>query len=408
MKIFILTKTNPFFESSASANRWLTLIIGLQQLKVEIELIITGGYVSLDEYSRLGKKGIYSGVRYLYAVSLFNHNIWLRRINNYICNFILKKRVFSTVFNSLSLNPNSIVWTDTSYESFKIIVNLKSKISNLTTFIELNEFIDIHKINKGNIFQKLKGNSRQAYFEKVACFYYDGIALMTKTLFNYYSSINLDAKLLHLPMTVDFDRFNNVEGTLAGFEKPYIAFVGVMNDAKEGVSILIESFSRLLSDFPEYKLYLIGGWHYDTPNHIQLIKKYGLEDKIILKGLIDRNQIPKIISNASLLVLPRPNSKQAEGGFPTKLGEYLATGIPVCASKVGEIPEYLVDEESIYFAKPGSIDSFSEAMKRALINPKKSKIVGFNGRRVAELYFNKDIQSQILFEFLNRNFKDGN
>ncbi len=59
-----------------------------------------------------------------------------------------------------------------------------------------------------------------------------------------------------------------------------------------------------------------------------------------------------------------PDSKQAQGGFPTKLGEYLATGNPVCATTVGEIPDYLVDGESVYFAVPGSVDSFADAMLR--------------------------------------------
>ena len=44
-----------------------------------------------------------------------------------------------------------------------------------------------------------------------------------------------------------------------------------------------------------------------------------------------------------MLVLARPDNIQAKGGFPTKLGEYLATGNPVVVTKVGEIPNYLID-----------------------------------------------------------------
>ena len=113
-----------------------------------------------------------------------------------------------------------------------------------------------------------------------------------------------------------------------------------------------------------------------------------------------RDQIPNIICNADLLVLPRPDSKQAQGGFPTKLGEYLATGNPVCATRVGEIPDYLIDNESVFFAVPGSIESFAEAMDRALSIPDTAKWVGLNGRRVAEREFNKDIQARKLLDFL--------
>ena len=119
------------------------------------------------------------------------------------------------------------------------------------------------------------------------------------------------------------------------------------------------------------------------------------------KGEFSRDKIPAIIKNASLLALPRPDSKQAQGGFPTKLGEYLATGNPVCATTVGEIPDYLIDDESIYFAEPGSINSFADAMKRALSNPLKAKRIGTNGRKVAETHFNKDIQAKKLYDFLS-------
>ena len=53
--------------------------------------------------------------------------------------------------------------------------------------------------------------------------------------------------------------------------------------------------------------------------------------------------MPKYLCNAKLLALARPDSIQAQGGFPTKLGEYLATGRPVVVTKVGEIPDYLED-----------------------------------------------------------------
>ncbi len=107
--------------------------------------------------------------------------------------------------------------------------------------------------------------------------------------------------------------------------------------------------------------------------------------------------------NAGLLVLPRPDSKQAQGGFPTKLGEYLATGKPVCVTRVGEIPEYLEDGKSVFMAKPGDTDSFAYAMERALSNPVLAKEVGKNGRKVAEKYFNMEKQAEKLYNFLFEN-----
>jgi glycosyltransferase involved in cell wall biosynthesis len=265
----------------------------------------------------------------------------------------------------------------------------------------MSEFLDIHQYNKGNALQRKLGDAKQNYFENVYIQKLDGFVLMTKTLMTHYKNFpQKKAALLHLPMTVDLERFDKKLPVASGFEQPYIAFVGVMNDAKDGVNILIEAFATIHLQFPQHRIYLVGGWNYDTPHHQKLIKQYGLIEKVFWKGEFSRNEIPAIINNASLLALPRPDSKQAQGGFPTKLGEYLATGNPVCATTVGELPDYLVDNESVYFAAPGSIESFADAMKNALSNPQEAKIIGNNGQKVAEKRFNKHIQSKLLYNFL--------
>jgi glycosyltransferase involved in cell wall biosynthesis len=265
----------------------------------------------------------------------------------------------------------------------------------------MSEFLDIHHYNKGNILQRKLADAKQNYFENHYVKSLDGFILMTKTLMTLYEKFSLpDTKLLQLPMTVDLDRFNHELAVLADFQQPYIAFVGVMNDAKDGVNILIEAFAEIHKQFPKHKLYLIGAWNYDTPNHQKLIQEYHLQDKVYWKGEYSRDKIPQIIKNACILALPRPDSKQAQGGFPTKLGEYLATANPVCATTVGEIPDYLVDGESVFFAEPGSVASFAKAMQRALNDLEEAKRIGENGRGVAETNFNKDIQSNLLYNFL--------
>lgn len=409
MKVIIINYYNPYFQPSASANRWLTLIEGLNNLGVDIELLITGGYNSPQEFLQLRRKGSFKEIKYCYFSYLFHHNIWLRRLNGYLLNTLMRPWVSFFVARRINLNKTAIIWTDSSYDSFQLVVRLKKKNPGLITFLELSEFLDIHKTNKGNALQRNKADIRQRFFEETAYFAYSGLALMTKTLYNHYEAFPKPGpKLLHLPMTVDLERFNTALAPLEGFQQPYIAFVGVMNDAKDGVSILIKAFNSMTGELPDLKLYLIGGWNYDTPIHQQLIKEYGLENKVFWKGEFSRDQIPAIIKNAALLALPRPDSKQAQGGFPTKLGEYLATSNPVCATTVGEIPDYLVDGESVFFAQPGSVDSFANAMRRVLSNPEEAKKIGANGRKVAEEYFNKDIQAKILYNFLIENSSNNN
>jgi len=402
MKINIIINSNPFCESSASANRWLTLIEGLNNSRAEINLFIYGGYQSEQELKSWNTIGRKNRISYKYIAPKLIKGYFRKRYHAYIGFELRKPKLLSMLVKELDKQAG-IVWTDSSYFGFQLAVKIKTRMPQKFLFLEMSEFLDIHKYNKGNFLQRWKGNKRHRFFDKTAFHAYDGIALMTKTLYKHYEQFPAPKpQLLHLPMTVDIGRFATTVEPLPEFKKPYIAFVGVMNDAKDGVNILISAFSNIAKQFPQHKLYLIGPWQYDTPNHLKMINELGLSDRIFWKKEYPRDSIPAIIKNSDLLVLPRPDSKQAQGGFPTKLGEYLATGIPVCATMVGEIPDYLVNGISVYFAVPGSIDSFTDAMHRALRNPIEAKQIGINGHEIAEKCFNKDIQAKVLNKFLKQ------
>jgi len=400
MQIKILISKNPFFTSSASANRWLTLIEGLNSLEVKIQILVIGNYQSKIEKQKFKSLSELDGIEIKYLTSKLVTGLWQRRYYNYIGKHIQKLNSRKKIEKELS-NFEGIVWAENKMTIWKTVAEIK-KDKPFKLISEMSEFLDIHHFNKGNALQRKAGDAKQKYFENIYINQLNGFVLMTKTLFNHYSDFKSPPPLLHLPMTADLVRFQNTDNSPSEFKTPYIAFVGVMNDAKDGVNILIESFNKISKDNPNLNLYLVGAWNYDTSAHLERIKELQLEERIKWVGERPRDVIPSIIGNAELLVLPRPDSKQAQGGFPTKLGEYLATGRPVCATTVGELPNYLVNNESIFFAEPGSIDSFTHAMEQALKNPEKANNIGLEGKKVAEKNFNKTIQSKKLYNFLKQ------
>lgn len=400
MKIKIILNSNPFFSASASANRWLTLIEGLNKFEVSIQLLIIGNFQSNAEKDNYNRSSNVNGIQIKYLTNKIVEGLWQRRFHNYIGKHLQNKFVSKKIKKELQ-GFDGIVWAENDLSIWKILNQIVNK--NFKLIAEMSEFLDIHNYNKGNLLQRKAGDIKQKYFEENYISTLDGFILMTKTLMQHYEQFSLPkTKLLHLPMTVDLERFEKSQPIPEGFQQPYIAFVGVMNDAKDGVNILIESFAKIHKQFPQYKVYLVGAWNYDTPIHQKSIANYNLQNKVFWKGEFSREKIPQIIKNANLLVLPRPDSKQAQGGFPTKLGEYLATSNPVCATTVGEIPNYLTDEKSVFFAEPGSIDSFANAMQKALNNQEAAKLIGKMGCEVAKTSFNKDIQSAILYNFLKQ------
>ena len=400
MNIAFLCQYNPYIETSATANRIRGLVEGLSILGHHITLVVAGGQLKQNEAKCFVSE--YPNIKVVY-ISFANHyNGIIGRLNTYFFynwHTLRSKRKFRKM---ISHEIFDIIWLSNNGCILNIFLKLSDSIK-AKTLIELNEYNDIYKVASGNLLQRrmgLKGNKN--FIEAVHRI--DLFAVMTETLIAHYKQLaKPEAQFLHLPMTVDLTRFVKVKYEANEYRYPYIAFTGTMNNQKDGVDILIKSFAVIAEKYPELHLYLAGFWHYDVPAQEKLIKEFGLADRIHHIGVLDRDSIPPFVSNAALLALSRPDTHQAQGGFPTKLGEYLATANPVCVTRVGEIPLYLKDNESAFLATPGDVNSFADAMDRALCNEENAKQVGANGRKVAEEHFNAAVQSKRLADFLAMN-----
>ncbi|MHC1738573.1 MAG: glycosyltransferase family 4 protein [Ignavibacteriaceae bacterium] len=232
---------------------------------------------------------------------------------------------------------------------------------------------------------------------------YDLMIVMTKTLVEYYKDkVSKKCKLVHIPMTVEPERFN----CRINVKQEYIAYCGNLGqNQKDGVPILVKAFSQIKDCFPHLFLYIIGDTIQSEKEHIsnlkELVKQLAIEERVIFTGKIHRDNMPELLCGAKVLALARPHSIQAKGGFPTKLGEYLATGNPVVVTKVGEISEYLIDRETAFLATPNSVDSFANKLREALTSPD-SKRIGLAGRELCLNVFSYKIQGKILHDALER------
>jgi len=107
-----------------------------------------------------------------------------------------------------------------------------------------------------------------------------------------------------------------------------------------------------------------------------------------------------MLSKAVMLALARPENKQAEGGFPTKLGEYLATGKPVVVTNVGEISVFLKNNVNAFIARPGDAKDFADKMKLVLEDYPQALNVGQAGQELAKTTFSSAYQGELLAKWL--------
>lgn len=225
-------------------------------------------------------------------------------------------------------------------------------------------------------------------YVRVAYRLFDGIIVVSEYLRHYFTPfIRRDAALLKIPINVDICEFA-VAANEAQSGK-YIAYCGTLNEAKDGVLSLLRAFALTVKDFPDVKLYLVGDS--DAASQVPQYKRFAAElhiaDRVVFTGTVPRERVPGYLAGAYALALARPSSQQAQSGFPTKLGEYLAAGRPVVITKTGEIEHYLRDGESAFMAPADDVSAFAARLHYVLSNPAEAARVGEAGRDVARRYF---------------------
>ena len=150
------------------------------------------------------------------------------------------------------------------------------------------------------------------------------------------------------------------------------------------IEYLLEIATTVQSRLPGFHLTVYGDATDERRAEIAaIVEERGLARTVAIERSVRPAEVPQVLSGADLLLLPRASGEFSTAGFPNKLGEYLASGRPVVATRVGDIPTYLVDGESAYLVEPDDCEAFAEAVVRALEDPRTATRIGQAGRRVA-------------------------
>jgi glycosyltransferase involved in cell wall biosynthesis len=118
----------------------------------------------------------------------------------------------------------------------------------------------------------------------------------------------------------------------------------------------------------------------DRPLLEEQIRSGGLSDAIRLTR--ERDDVPHLLAAADVFVL----ASRSEG-HPVSVLEAMAAGLPVVASRVGGVPEQVVDGETGLLVDPGDPKPLAAALERLTGDPALRRRLGAAGRARAEERF---------------------
>jgi glycosyltransferase involved in cell wall biosynthesis len=167
-----------------------------------------------------------------------------------------------------------------------------------------------------------------------------------------------------------------------------ILSVGRLNYQK-GFQYLIRAMPAVLKQIPNVKLIIVGeGEQLAYLN--KLSKSLGVSESVIFTGAIGPAEIPNAYSAADVFVLP-----SFFESFGITLIEAQAAGKPVIGTRVGGVPEALVDGETGFLVEPGDPKQLEIAIIRILSNKDLALKMGGKGKKFVEARF--DIQSVVSY-----------
>lgn len=233
------------------------------------------------------------------------------------------------------------------------------------------------------------------HFEDGVISYAQGLTVNTRFTLNRYVGLGYPSqRIIYVPNGVERRRFERAFEDLAVLRQrwaldastPVIVYVGTMSILSHAVDLLLEAFAIVLRRRPETRLLLVGGGE-DFDTLAAIAAELGISQQTIFAGRQPPEEIPAILSLATVSVDPVRDDTIAAARSPLKVIESLAVGTPVVTGDVGDRREMLANGTTGVLVRPGDSAALADGLLLVLSDPAKRTQMMLAARESRERWY---------------------
>ena len=199
----------------------------------------------------------------------------------------------------------------------------------------------------------------------------DAVVVVSSVLHDYVISQGVAAERVHvLPNGVDAERFHpgtpdpTVRAQWNLNAGPVLGFVGGLRPW-HGVDALPALVERLVRPYPDVRLVIVGS----GPLRGLLEERFrerGLTSHVVFTGTVPHEQVGALVRQFDVALAPYPAHGHIFYFSPLKIFEYMASGVAVVASDLGQIAEVVRHGETGLLYRAGDLDALTAACERLI------------------------------------------
>jgi glycosyltransferase involved in cell wall biosynthesis len=206
------------------------------------------------------------------------------------------------------------------------------------------------------------------------------------------------ARMVHVvPLGIDVARFqlprsDYAQRTLGIAEGKKIVLYAGHVDRRKGVHVLVEAAIELLHrrKRPDVCFVLCGNQGSQSAPFEQMYAGLGIDQDIRFGGY--RGDLPQLYASSTCGVI----ASAEWDSFPRTSIEMAAAGLPVVASRLGGLPEAVLDRETGLLFPPGDASALADRLEELLDDAELRAALGKRGRERCEREFTLEVQRERL------------